>query len=376
VKVGGRSIPFTIEGRDKTILKVDLLKPLKSGRSIAVFMSYTIKIPPSEGRFGHGKYTYNITNWYPIACVYDEKGWHKDAYWILGDPFYSDVGDYRVSIKTPASFIVASTGDIKKEAVRGGYKTWSIVAKNVRDFAMVVSDKFKIASDKVNGITVYSYYFSEDEFGKRALRYGRDALKFFSDYIGPYPYHQFSVVQADFYVGGMEYPNLVMIDKGLYTKSNVFNMEYVIAHETAHQWWYGVVGNDEVNEAWLDEGLTEYSTIMYLEGYYGKSVADNVFSKAIEKPFEEFMASSKDTNTLKPLSQFKGWEDYTNLTYNKGAVMYSHLRKLVGDKVFNQILRKYYNDYKYKNATTQNLIDVATQVYGKDLGGFFQEWLY
>lgn len=376
VKVDGKEIYFKVEGKDNTILRLRLLKPLNRGKYVSIYMSYVVKIPPSVGRFGYGKNTYNITNWYPIACVYDDKGWHKDPYYVLGDPFYSEIADYRVSVRTPIGYIVACTGDITRTSTDGKIKNWSIMADNVRDFAMIISDKFKIMSEKRNGITIKSYYFSQDNFGMRALKYAGDALEFFSEYIGPYPYKQYSVVQADFYVGGMEYPNLVMIDGDLYNKSNIFSMEYVIAHETAHQWWYGVVGNDEVNEAWLDEGLTEYSTILYLERYYGKSIADNVFSKAIEKPFEEFIASNKNTNTLRPLSQFRGWEDYTNLTYNKGAIIYNNLRKLVGDNVFNQILREYYTEYKYKNATTQDLIDVATKVYGKDLGGFFQEWLY
>ncbi|SHE90556.1 Peptidase family M1 [Caldanaerobius fijiensis DSM 17918] len=376
VRISGKNVPFKVEGKDNTILKLSLLRPLKSGKSIPIYISYVIKLPPSVGRFGYGRYTYNITNWYPIACVYDDKGWHKDPYYILGDPFYSDVANYRVLLRAPAGYVVASTGDIKSISIDGDIKSWSIVAENVRDFAMIISNKFKVVSEKVDGITVKSYYFSQDDFGRRALKYARDALKFFSEYIGPYPYKQYSVVQADFYVGGMEYPNLVMIDGDLYTRSNIFDMEYVIAHETAHQWWYGIVGNDEVNEAWLDEGLTEYSTILYLERYYGKSIADNVFSKAIERPFEEFIASAKNTCTLRSLPQFERWEDYINLTYNKGAVMYSRLRKLVGDNIFNQILREYYSEYRYKNATTQDLIDVATKVYGKDLGGFFQEWLY
>ena len=175
----------------------------------------------------------------------------------------------------PENIVVASTGLIKSDRHKGNNDVMSINASNVRDFAFVLSPKFKVAEEDVDGIKVMSYYFDED-VGTRALKYAKDAVKFYNSYIGKYPYKQYSVVESDFYMGGMEYPNLVMISKDLYSKNNIFNLEYVIAHETAHQWWYGVVGNNEVKEAWLDEGLTEYMTIMYIEKYYGKATEETV----------------------------------------------------------------------------------------------------
>ena len=110
-----------------------------------------------------------------------------------------------------------------------------------------------------------------------ATKISKESIEIFNDMFGKYPYNIYSVIASDFYIGGMEYPTLSMIDEGLYTNKNKFLLEYVIAHETAHQWWYSVVGNDEVSEPWLDEALTEYSTILSFEKKYGKNIIENLY---------------------------------------------------------------------------------------------------
>lgn len=365
---------YSIDQKTGEILKILLPKKLGKGDRISFTIDFKVQIPPSCGRFGYGNNTIQVTNFYPILSVYDQNGWNNDPYYALGDPFYSDVSNYRVKLAVPKGMEVATTGVVTSKARQGDMDVLTIDAPNVRDFAVVMSSKFKVAEGDVDGIRVKSYYFDEDS-GLKALKYAQDAIRFYNSYIGKYPYKEYSVVESDFYMGGMEYPNLVFISKDLYSKDNLFNLEYVIAHETAHQWWYGVVGNNEVREAWLDEGLTEYTTIMYIERYYGKATADAVFKSIISGEFYKFSKTNKDDAMVKTLGQFKDWNDYTNIVYNKGAMVFNELRGLIGDEKFKEVLDKYYSEYKYKNATTQNLIDVVDSVTGKDTGGFFEEWL-
>lgn len=372
---GNIPIAYEIDADNQEVLKVMLPKELQKGDRIKLNIDFKVQLPPSTGRFGYGKNTVQIANWYPIVSVYDKNGWNNDPYYTLGDPFYSDVANYRVTFTVPQNMVVATTGVIKAEKTSSGNKTLTIDAQKVRDFAMVLSPKFKVVEGNVDGIKIKSYYFTED-YGNKALKFAMDAVKFYNSYIGKYPYNQYSVVQSDFYMGGMEYPNIVMISKDLYSKNNIFNLEYVIAHETAHQWWYGAVGNNEVKEAWLDEGLTEYTTIMYIERYYGKATADEVWNSIVSGEFDKYLKTNSDSSMVKTLADFKGWSDYTNIVYNKGAMVFQELRDLIGDKEFKEALNKYYEKYKYKNATTQDLIDVVDSVTGKDTGGFFQEWLY
>ena len=137
----------------------------------------------------------------------------------------------------------------------------------------------------------------------------------------------------------MEYPTLVMIDQSLYNEKDKFLLEYVIAHETAHQWWYSVIGNDEISEPWLDEALTEYSTVLYFEEKYGKEVG----SKLIKT-----MEMQTRNHSI----------DYSLNVYTKGALAFNEVRKKVGDEVFFETLKEYYNTYMFQNVNGAKFVDL------------------
>jgi len=201
-------------------------------------------------------------------------------------------------------------------------------------------------------------------------------LKIFDELFGKYPYKHFSVAASDFFIGGMEYPKLVFIDEGIY-KGNDDILEYIIVHETAHQWWYGLVGNNEIEEAWLDEALTEYSTILYYENKYGKEKRDKVYKKMILEGYDIYRHfNSKGNETiLKDLGEFKNPREYQALVYCKGAMFLECLRGELGDEIFFDVLKVYFDKYKYKNATTEDFIQVCEMVSDRDLKNLFNKWL-
>ena len=367
---------YVTMGLSDTILKVHLSKVLDLGEQIELNMKYQVKLPPAYGRFGYGVNTVNIANWYPILSVFDHQGWNLEPYHSIGDPFYSDIADYRVLISMPGEYIVASTGDvIKKENIDGKVR-WTIEEKNVRDFAMVVSEKFKILSDVVDGVKIHSYYI-EDIYGDLALQTAKDSIQIFNRLFGKYPYKQFSVAAADFFIGGMEYPNLVFIDHTLYAEQSKEFLEYVVAHEAAHQWWYGLVGNDEVDEPWLDEALTEYSTMLYYENKYGKEIKEEIYKKMIVRPYETYVKREKnlDKSIYKSTKDFKNAREYQVMVYYKGAMFVEELRNVLGDDTFFRAMKIYFDKFKFKNATTQDFLDVCEGVSNKDLKDLFKEWL-
>ncbi|WP_168198385.1 M1 family metallopeptidase [Crassaminicella thermophila] len=370
------ALNYVIMGMGDNILKVYLNKPLEPGKKISLNIDFSVKIPPSCGRFGYGENTINIANWYPILAVFDHKGWNLEPYYAIGDPFYSDIANYRVEISMPKEYILAHSGNcIKKESIDGKIR-WTLEANKVRDFAIVASDKFKVIDDEIDGIKIYSYYF-EDKFGDIALDTAKDAIKIFNQLYGEYPYKQFSVAASDFFVGGMEYPNLVFIDQSLYREETKKILEYVIAHETAHQWWYGIVGNDQVDEAWLDEGLTEYSTLLYYEKKYGAKKRDEIYKDFILKYYHAYTNTQQNKNsaTYRSINQFKDAQEYQVLVYYRGAMFIKDLREKLGDELFFKILKVYFDKYKYKNANTENFIEVCEQISNQKLRENFRKWI-
>ena len=229
-------LEYEIKGEKNDLLEVKIGRQLKPGEKISIDMKFNVKIPNSEGRFGYGENTINITNWFPIACVHDDRGWNLKSYEAVGDPFYSDTSNFYVKLLIPRKYKVGCTGNIISEKSDSEKVLYEIQAKKVRDFAFILSDKFKIKKDTYKGVNINTYNLNE-KLSTEVTKIAKDSISIFSNLFGEYPYDTYSVIASDFYIGGMEYPTLVMIDQSLYNEKDKFLLEYVIAHETAHQWW-------------------------------------------------------------------------------------------------------------------------------------------
>jgi hypothetical protein len=377
LKVNNRSASFTIEGIDETLLRVKLNKTLKPGDSIDISMGFKIQIPEMRERVGFFDGTYNFGNWYPIAAVYDESGWNLDPFYDVGDPFYSETSDYDVTIRLPAKYKIASTGIVQIDSAKNGIRNIRVKAENVRDFTWVASTKFKIYEKIVEGINVRCFTIdSNTSKAEKALQSAVDSIRIYNKYFGKYPYTTYSIVQTHF-PAGMEYPGLTFIAEDYFQDGKTLtSLESMIAHETAHQWWYGVVGNNEIKEAWLDESFATYSKRIYFEMLYGRKIGEDFYNKNILGKYKSKQININGKEViLKSIPEFDSWADYGPLTYEKGAVMLHTIRNEVGDEKFFEILKTYYDKNKFSNVKTQDFIDVVESITEKDWQNFFDKWL-
>ncbi|HOM43918.1 MAG TPA: M1 family metallopeptidase, partial [Bacillota bacterium] len=299
------TLEYSLQGVGETILRIKLPEPLKPKNSVNLRFKYKVIIPPAGERFGYGDANINMGNWYPVAAVYDDEGWNLDKYYSIGDPFYSDVSDYIVSIKAPEEYVIAASGSLAEERIEGGYKNWKFHGTNMRDFAFVASNNFRVAEDRVGNTVVKSYYYKDHEKrGKEALDIGKRSIEVFNSAYGEYPYPTYSIVETEF-PSGMEYPGLVYISTKYYDSDSCADIfMYTTVHETAHQWWYGVVGNDQIDEAWLDEGFATYSEGIFTEMEYGEGNGDLYYKYLEESAKENIKAKAYDGVILKPLSRY------------------------------------------------------------------------
>jgi aminopeptidase N len=197
-------------------------------------------------------------------------------------------------------------------------------------------------------------------------------MEYFIKTFGNYPYKKYSVVQTEFVQGGMEFPALVMISDDLE------DMAYgeVIVHETAHQWWQTTVGNNEIEYGFLDEGLAEYSVVLFYENHQNYGVKREILVTSSEKTFKTFctvydkLFSKVDTSMLRSLDKFSSEYEYVNIAYVKPTIMYDNLRKTIGDEKFFSSLKNYYKTYYLKNSKPDYLVaEFEKQV--KDTSGYF-----
>lgn len=375
----GEKALFEVAGEDENILIIQLEDELYPDESVILNIAFETTLANIHHRLGYGENTINIGNFYPIACVYESGvGFSQNLYHSNGDPFYSECSNYEVELQFDSSLEIASTGEqksIKKEAdlTRVSYR-----AEKVRDFCIVLSPNFEKVSGKYGEIDVNYYGYKGDDNLEECLQTCIDSLETFENLFGKYPYSQLSVVKSNFVHGGMEYPNIVLISDTVSAQNDV---NYVIVHEIAHQWWYGMVGNDEYNYAWLDEGLAEYSTLLFYKENttYGENF-DSMINGAIEsyKLFEKVYTKvngSVDGSMQRALCDFQTEPEYVQCIYTKGVIMFNTLREMIGEKKFISTLKNYFEDFKFKNASPSDLVAEFVSTCGRSMEGFFESWL-
>ena len=377
VSVDGVEKEVVIGGTDQNILEVELSEELFPEDRVSVSISFSVLLPNVNHRFGYGLNTYNFGNFYPILCIYEDGEFCEVNYGANGDPFYSNMANYDVNITYDDDFTLASTGVQNETLTSEGSKTTSITAQVVRDFAFVLSRNFSVISKKTGNTTVYYYYY-EDDNAKTSLQAGVDAINTFNNLFGEYPYSTYSIVKTNFVHGGMEYPNLVYISDDVEDYKDYLN---VIIHETAHQWWYNLVGSNACEYAWMDEGLTEYSTLMFyrenpsyevdIQEVLNASLSSYIlFSEIYESVYGEF-----DGVMSKNVNDFTGEMAYVYVTYVKGELFFNTLEEVLGEKVFLKGLKQYFNEYKFKIATPDDMVSCFEMVSKRDLEGFFDSWI-
>ncbi len=373
----GEKMEFSLVGQDENVLKIMLKSPLKPGERVELEIEFGLVIPNSTHRFGWWQNNINLGNWYPIACVYENGEFDMSPYFSTGDPFYSSVANYEVKLSYPKKYLLASTGRAQI-LTEGEMATATISARAVRDFAMCLSSGSTEQTISANGVEIrFMSCVSGDEMVEM-LDLIRDAIEFFGRVFGEYPYDTLTVAKTPFLYGGMEYPNLVFVSDSTASKEECYK---VVVHEIAHQWWYGVVGNNETKEAWLDESLSEYSAALFFKDHpkYGLKYEDFV-SQAMSSYllYVDVISTIRgDVNTKMNLSvnEYQNDYEYSYMVYIKGVIMFDSLKNMVGEDKVVAGLKKYYGDNKFKIATKQNFYDAFKSACHKDLEGFFEGFL-
>lgn len=396
LKINGTLSEGTI---DDTILRIDLKEPIPVGGEVEIFVVFRTKIPQDTPRFGHSTGNYYISWWYPWLAAYDAEGWHPyQSYGKDPDEIYSNFATYRVDITLPQKMVVGATGILEEEIGHpDGTKTMTFFAENVHDFTWVADSRYAVETLLWEDVTIRSFYFPEHEkTGKHVAQYARDAIAYFSKTYGRYPYANLTVAEVGMRGGAMEYPQLIMLCYPSYSMPSFMSaLRQMTVHETGHQWFFGMLMNDEVNETWLDEGFTTFiAEAEYLGskgGYFDVEALDDL---PIIGPLLKNFWNTEMQPSLRDVLSLGYWmlrlaneevpllvrrEDIrsgqTRSDYERGAFTLLALQAVVGEETFFKIMRSYVERYRFQRVTTQDFTQVAEEVSGQDLGWFFDQWL-
>ena len=394
---------------DDTVLRAKLKQPLLPGEKLRIDIDWNHHVGGMVERAGYYEGQYNMAQWYPKVAAYDQKGWHADPFHAEGE-FYGEFGNFKVTFELPAKYIIGASGVVTKgdpgwsmvkvdstvdfqnwfENFEKNYKepdplkmrTVQFLAENVHDFAWVASPNFLYEHGRYKDIDVHVLYNRVNAYDwnrvvrERSIR----ALKWLTEKFGEYSYPQ--VTNTDrLKSGGMEYPMLIMDGS---------DSESLILHEIGHIWFYGILGNNELDEAWIDEGFTTAQTRDYMMDRYGATGFDwqsDEWTDKYQRKFWSFnnklhndqwssinyILSGYDEPISRKSYLFKNSTSYRQNAYTKPSLMLNELKYILGDSLYYLSIQDFYKKWELKHVDEQKFIESVEKVSKKELDWFYQE---
>lgn len=351
-------------------LRIPLTSPLLFGEIVSIHLEYELNLPviptPADDRkpviFGYTALQSNFVDWYPMIVPRDENG-----DWVLHDPwFYGEYLVYPLSAfdinlnisNSPADLIVAAS--LQPSSFEGN--DYHFETNEARNFVFSVSPSYLSSQEKIGGITVTSYYFPFHRVaGEQVLNETVKAIQLYSSLFGAFPRTNLTVVEADF-LDGMEFDGFYFLSRGFYNLYDGTPKGYlttIAVHETAHQWWYTSVANDQAMEPWLDEALCTYSESLFYEAVYPDLLN---WWWAYRVDFYQ-----PDGFINSPVYAYQGFVPYRDAVYLQGAKFWQNLRETMGDKAFFAFIKDYAATFKNKISTSPEFWELAQKQTAADL---------
>jgi hypothetical protein len=373
VLLDGRPVtPFFSTG----LMRISLATALEPGRSVTFHIEFLTSVPTQGADFYYGIFGFNdgilsIAHAYPTILVYNEQGWNSQTPDLDGDPLFSDISYYLVSIDAPADLTLVASG-VELDHPKSGVRQKVLYADGpARDFYLAASKDFVKQSRKVGEITFNSFTSAIPvQDARSALETAEYAIDDFSHRYSPYPYTEFNIVSITTSAGGVEFPGMTALAERIYSQSDY--LESVVAHEVGHQWFYNLVGNETQQQPWLDESLAQFVTWQYFFDRYGNQAAQS-FQTAIQGRWDR--VDGQKIPIGEPVSKYTS-EEYGAIIYGRGLFFFLALRQQIGQANFDSLMRDYTTSFSWDIASTDKFKQLAEQHCNCDLTTLFQEWVY
>ncbi|GLR15718.1 hypothetical protein GCM10007940_03330 [Portibacter lacus] len=385
---------------DETVLKVPLKKIVMPGETIQVEMEWTAKIPKAMIRTGYNQDYYFFAQWFPKLGVYEPAGmrYEKEGQWSChqyhaSGEYYGEFGNYDVTLRVPKNYIVGSSGEQVSETEKNGQKVVQFKVDDVIDFTWTCSPHYQVYTENWQDVTLKLYTYPGHEiFKDRYFTTAIQSLEFMDKNVGKYPYTTLSMIDPPIhgmFTGGMEYPTLISSLSLSFLPEGIKTPETLIVHEFVHQYFMQMVATHEQEEPWMDEGITTYYEGRILDEYYGKhtSMIDAWGIEIGNRAYNRMEFWLKDNpkiadNSYKARDFVHG--GYSAIAYNKTAMMLRTLEGILGIDKFDEVMKSYFDQWKFKHPCGIDFIDVFKEELDAsflaeikfDLDQFFDQVLY
>jgi len=380
---------------DRTVAALPLPQPVPPGGTVSLEVKWSAHVPRTFARTGAIGNFFFIAQWFPKLGVFDEAGWNCHQF-HAGTEFFADYGVYDVRLTVPRGWIVGATG-VERERRENADKTTThrYYQEDVHDFAWTTSPDYqeRVARFEDPPLPpVEMRLLLQPEHIAQASRHfdaTRHTLRYYGEWFGRYPYGHVTIVDPAYQsgAGGMEYPTLFTAGTDWLVRPMVLTPEGVTIHEAGHQWWYGIVGSNEFEDAWMDEGLNSFSQAR-VEAVYGASYLSRRFFGFVPYVFRDFALSRElDRNRMalyraQPKADEPSAPSYTYfpsrragnaVTYAKTALWLNTLERHLGWPTLQQAMSGYFERWRFKHPKPRDFFGALTEASGRDLDWFFDQ---
>ena len=413
--VNGQPAKLEYDLQNPDLAKLLLPQPLAPGATVAIATPFRVKLPNSFSRLGHVGQSYQVSQWFPKPAVLDRRGWHPLPYLSQGE-FYSEFGSFDVSITLPSNYTVGATGelqnpdeharlaglaaataakttaeafgsDLKFPASAPTTKTLRYVQNRVHDFAWFADKRFNVLQDTVrlpSGRIVQTMVLFTNRQPTKWIEGLADvstAVRSYSRWVGEYPYAAVTAVDGALSAGsGMEYPMVTVTQPG------------AIIHEVGHNWFYGILGSNERDFPWLDEGVNTYEHTRTealsnpMAGLLPEITTSPRVLKAVgldglpapafnQLPYQMAARHGADQPVQGPTSAAFTAFNYNGGVYFKTASLLRYLAGYLGQDQFDDAMRLYYARWQFRHPYPEDMQAVFEESTGQKLGWFFGDML-
>ncbi|MGC4108922.1 MAG: M1 family metallopeptidase [Nocardioides sp.] len=373
-------------GADSSLATITLPQSLQPGDRAEVTLDFVTTIPndpvTSYGMFGYFSDTqsYNLAQWMPLLAGWDpDNGWLLDMPNTVGDPVFSNTAMFDIALTAPTDVTFVTSGVESSADVEGVLTTHRWTAGPMRDFVISAGTNLAVMEQQVGETTVRSWYFpGYEDAAAVVLQYGVDAFTVYSRDFGTYPYTEMDLVQTRLgdQAAGVEFPGIMYIGADHYDVSSDY-LEFTVVHEIAHQWWYGLVGNNQYLHAFTDEAMANESSMIYKEAIDGPDAAQAWIDGFLKRPFLTMLfGQDGDLVVDQPSADFITNGPYGRTVYGKGALGFDAIRRTIGDDAFFAGLQQYVADHRFGVAQPEDLLAALESASGQDLQELWDHWFH
>ena len=379
---------------DQTVLAVPLPNPVLPGETINVEIEWTSKVPRTFARTGTIGDYYFIAQWFPKIGVLEEDGWNCHQFHTATN-FFADYGVYDVRLTVPTGWVLGATG--REQSVTDnadGTATHHYHAEDVHDFAWTTSRDFVDLKSRFEhpdlGDVDIRLLLQPEHRGQaeRHFEATRQTFHYFGDWFGAYPYDHVTVVDPAWQSGsgGMEYPTLFTAGTRWLAPTTTNGPEEVTVHEAGHQFFYGVIGSNEVEHAWLDEGLNTFATARTVDQYFPHYWERRFFGTFIPWTFTDIPWSRAIDGSrlaryrpnarmdIQATPTFRYWPgSMFSTAYYKTALWLHTLERYLGWPTLQRGMSTYYDRWQFAHPKPQDFFDTISEAANMDLRWFFDQ---